>query len=123
MGLNIDEKGNIYIYKGDSGDIVVKGLPTDKSYKVYFTIKDLKNRTVNSLEVMSNNKPSVTFSITSEFSSLLEIPKNEEIGFYSYGMKTVDEDGYEDTLFVEGSCYGVTNRVFVFPEKVEVWCG
>ena len=32
MSLNIDEKGNIYIYSGDSGEIVVSGLPTDKNY-------------------------------------------------------------------------------------------
>lgn len=120
MSLNIDEKGNVYIYKGDSGDIIVSGLPTDKNYKVYFTIKDLKNKTVNSLDIMSNFKSSVTFSITSEFSEMLTIPKNEEIGFYSYGLKTLDEEGNEDTLFVDGSCYGTTNRVFVFPEKVEV---
>lgn len=120
MSLNIDDRGNIYIYKGDSGEIVVSGLPTDKNYKVYFSIKDLKNRTINSLDVMSNFNDSVTFSITSEFSDMLLVPKDEEVGFYSYGIKTIDDNGVENTLFVDGSCYGETNRVLVFPEKVEV---
>lgn len=121
MSLNIDEKGNIYIYKGDSGNIVVKGLPTDKNYKVYFTVKDLKKRTVaNCLEVFSNFKPSVTFSITSEFSNMLNIPKDEEVGFYTYGIKTIDDDENENTLFVDGCCYGEMNKIMVFPPKVEV---
>ena len=121
MSLNIDNKGNIYIYKGDSGDIVVKGLPTDQNYKVYLTIKDLKIRTVaNCLEVLSNYKSIVTFSITSEFSNMLTIPKDEVCGFYTYGIKTVDEDGDENTLFVDGCSYGEINRIIVFPEKVEV---
>lgn len=121
MSLNIDKNGNIYIYQGDSGEIVINGLPTDKNYNVYFTVKDLKNRTVaNRLEVQSNYNSSVTFSITSDFSSMLKIPKNEELGFYTYGLKTVDEDGDENTLFVEGCCYEDTNKVIVFSEKVEV---
>lgn len=121
MSLNIDDKGNIYIYKGDSGDIVVSGLPTDKNYNVYFTVKDLKNRTVAScLEIPTNYKSSVTFSITSNFSNMLKVPENEEVGFYFYGLKTVDEDGNENTLFVNDCCYGEQNKVIVFPPKVEV---
>lgn len=121
MSLNIDEKGNIYIYKGDSGEVVVSGLPTDKDYSVYFTVKDSKNKTVaNCLEVKSNYNSTVTFIITSEFSNLLTIPRNEEVGFYKYGLKTVDSDGVENTLFLEGCCYGDTNNIIVFPEKVEV---
>ena len=46
MSINIDEKGNIYIYKGDSGNIVLHGIPTTNNYKVYFTIKDLRNNIV-----------------------------------------------------------------------------
>ena len=121
MSLNIDEKGNVYIYSGDSGEIVVSGLPTDKNYNVYFMIKDLKNRVVaNILEVKSNFNSAVTFIITSEFSKNLTVPKNEEIGFYNYGIKTVDDEGVENTLFVEGCCYEDSNMVLVFPEKVEV---
>lgn len=121
MSLNIDEKGNIYIYQGDSGDIVVSGLPTDKNYKVYFTIKDLDNKTVASrLEVESNYSDSVTFFLTSEYTSLLTVPKNEDVGFYKYGLKTVDAEGDENTLFVNDSCYEDINSIIVFAEKVEV---
>lgn len=121
MSLNIDKNGNIYIIQGDSGEVVVNGLPTDKNYQVYFVIKDLKNRVVaNCLQIQSNYNSTVTFSITPEFSSMLSVPKNEEVGFYTYGLKTVDEYGNENTLFVDGCCYEDTNKVIVFPEKVEV---
>lgn len=121
MSINIDEKGNIYIYKGDSGNIVLYGIPTNSNYRVYLTIKDLKNNTVgNPLEVTSNFSSTVTFSISSEFSDLLKVPKNESMGVYTYGIKTVDEEGHENTLFVKGCSYGEINKVFVFPEKVEV---
>lgn len=121
MGLNIDENGNIYIYRGDSGTVVVTGLPTDKNYRVWFAIKDLNGKTVATrLEVYSNYSSSVSFLISSEFSKMLTIPKNEEIGFYRYGLKTIDEEGDEDTLFVGDCSYGEYNNVFVFPEKVEV---
>lgn len=121
MSINIDEKGNIYIYKGDSGNIILSGIPTTNNYKVYFIIKDLKNNIVgNRLEVFSNFNPTVTFSISAEFSDLLKIPKDEDMGVYTYGIKTVDEAGHENTLFVKGCGYGETNKIFVFPEKVEV---
>ena len=121
LNLNIDKKGNVYIYSGDSGEIVVSGLPTDKNYTVYFMVKDSKNRVVsNVLEVKSNFNSTVTFIITSEFSSKLTIPKNEEVGFYTYGIKTVDDDGIENTLFVEDCCYEDSNMILVFPDKVEV---
>ena len=121
MSLNIDKKGNIYIYQGDSGEIVISGLPTDKNYRVCFSIKDINNKIVSELlEVMSNCNSQVIFSITSAFSLKLKIPKEEEVGFFSYGIKTIDEEGNENTLFVEGCGYGEKNKVIVFPQKVEV---
>jgi hypothetical protein len=121
MSLEIDKRGNIYIYKGDSGDIVVSGLPTDDNYRVLFTVKNYKNLTVGDvLEVQSNYLPSVTFSITSDFSKMLEIPYSEDIGVYFYGLKTIDSSKRENTLFVDDTTYGDINNIIVFPPKVEV---
>ena len=46
MSLSIDEDGTIYIHQGDSGEIVVSGIPTDKDYTVYFAIKDKDRKTI-----------------------------------------------------------------------------
>lgn len=121
MSLNVDKRGNIFIYQGDSGSVVISGLPTNKNYRVYFTVKDLKNKpVVEPLNVQSNYSSSVIFLITSEFSEKLRVPNGEELAFYHYGLKTVDEDGDENTLFVEGCSYGENNNIIVFPSKVEV---
>lgn len=121
MSLNIDDKGNIFIYQGDSGQVVVSGIPTDKNYDVFFMVKDLYNRQIGeSLKVVSNFCSNVRFMITSEFSNFLKIPEGEQAGFYTYGLKTKDDAGVENTLFVKGCCYGDLNHIIVFPKKVEV---
>lgn len=120
MAINVDKKGNIYIHKGDSGDIVVKGLNPDKDYKVYFAIKNSKRETIGSeLVVNSNYKSFVTFTLISDFTDLLDVPKNEEFAIYYYGLKACDGDSIEDTLHVSNTYFGQLNKVIVFPKVVE----
>lgn len=120
MTLCIDEKGTIYINQGDSGDIVVTGLSTDKNYKVFFAVKNAKRETVGEeLVVDSNCNPAVTFRLTSEFTDLFDVPVDEFFKVYYYGLKLCTESGDEDTLFVADSDYGILNNIIVYPKMVE----
>ena len=120
MALNIDENGTIYIYQGDSGDIVVSGLSTDKDYQVYFSVKNSKRETIGSeLMVNSNYRSSVTFSLTSDFTNLFVVPEDEEFMVYNYGLKMCFDDTIEDTLLVANAEYGQLNNIIVFPKRVE----
>lgn len=120
MALNIGENGDVYIYQGDTGEIVITGLPTDKDYIVFLTIKDLKRKTIGSeLSINSNYKSFVKFILSSAFTDLLVVPEDEDNAIYTYGIKLCDGQGREDTLFVEKTTFGEPNRVIVYPKKVE----
>ena len=120
MALNIDDNGDVYIYQGDTGEIVVNGLPTNKDYTVYLTVKDIKRKTVGSeLSINSNFKSFVKFVLSSAFTNLMTVPDDEDCAVYTYGIKLCDGEGTEDTLFVENTTFGEPNRVIVYPKKVE----
>jgi len=120
MSLIIDDDGTMYLYQGDSGEVVVYGLDPEKKYTVYFAIQD-KNRKLigEELQVGVNNSDTVTFILTSEYTDLLEVSKQKPFEIYFYGIKAC-EDGTsrEDTLFVTGNTYGDLNQIIVFPRKV-----
>lgn len=119
MTINIDDKGNIFIHQGDSGEVVVTGLNTDKNYQIYFAVKNSKREPVGS-ELVANSdfKPSVTFFLNSSFTNLFTVPSNEEYEIYHYGIKSCFDD-IENTLQVEGVPFGSPNNIIVFPKKVE----
>lgn len=120
MAIDIDDEGNITLYKGDSGELVVRGLNTDKNYEVYFAIHD-ENRNLigEELKVNSNKNPSVVFFLTPEYTDLLAVQKDEDNAIYYYGLKVCTPNGYEETLLVENSEIGALNRITVYPKKVE----
>lgn len=120
MSLNINEQGNITLYQGDSGEIVVSGLDTSKNYTVYLAILDEKGNLVgNELQVTSNKNDFVVFSLTADFTDLLKVPKGKNYALYTYGIKVCDtETKTEDTLIVENGNYGDKNLIIVYPRKV-----
>ena len=120
MSLNINEQGNITLYQGDSGEIVVSGLDTSKNYTVYLAILDEKGNLVgNELQVTSNKNDFVVFSLTADFTDLLKVPKGKNYALYTYGIKVCDtETKTEDTLIIEGSNYGDKNLIIVYSRKV-----
>jgi hypothetical protein len=120
MTLNIDENGTVYIHQGDSGEIHVIGIPTDKNYRVYLAIRDLSRKPIgNEFMVFSEYQNSVKFTIPSSFTDLLTVSDDEHIAVYHYGLKICDNNGLEDTLFVSKSDYGKPNNIIVFPKVVE----
>lgn len=121
MAFVIDESGNITLIQGDSGQLTINGLQTDKNYTVYLGIQDAKRNTIGTeLSVESNNEPSVIFDLIPELTDLLTVKKSEEYSTYYYGIKVCDEDSnFEDTLIIGNSNIGDLNTITVYPKKVE----
>lgn len=120
MAFTIDNNGNITMIQGDSGSLVITGLDSKENYKVFFAIQDKTRKAVgNELIVNSNKSNSVIFELTSEYTDLMTVPKNENFAIYYYGIKICDNDGFEDTLLLGNSKLGELNTITVFPKKVE----
>lgn len=117
----IDKDGTMYLYQGDSGEVVITGLDSSVNATVYFAIQDMERNTIGEeLQVAVNNSDTVTFILTSEFTDLLKVPKNKPYQMYFYGVKVCEQgDVTEDTLFIENSTYGDLNPIIVYPKKVK----
>lgn len=120
MSLEVDEKGIISLYQGDSGEIIVSGLDNTKSLVVYFAIQDKNRRLIgDELKVVASNTDSVSFFLTPDYTDLLEVPVNKSYEIYYYGIKVCEnETKVEDTLFIENSSFGDLNQIIVYPKKV-----
>ena len=126
MSIEVTKNGIIKIIQGDTGSIVVDGIPTNKNYKVYLAIRK-KDRTLVTpeLELDSDMKDFVEFEITKEISTLLEVPSNAMCQIYYWGVKLCDPDtGKEDTMRIgecccDGGYFGKWNRIYAYPKIVE----
>lgn len=119
--FNIDERGNITCTQGDSGEVVINGLPTDKNYQVYFAIQNEKRQPVGSeIMVNSNGASSATFVLSADLTDLLTVPRNEETATYYYGIKLCHEGtGLEDTLILGTQSDGERATITAYPKQVE----
>lgn len=119
MSLIIDNDGTISLYQGDSGELVVSGLDSEKNYTVCFAIQDKdRNLIGEELQVAVTNSDTVTLILTPEFTDLLNVPKNKPYEIYFYGIKACEEGDIENTMFVADTTYGDLNRIIVYPRKV-----
>lgn len=121
MAFTIDNNGNITLVQGDSGELVVTGLPTDQNYKVYFAIQDENRKPIGSEIVVNSNKSdSVIFVLLGTLTDLLTVKKGEDTAMYYYGIKLCsEEENTEDTLLLGDSNIGDRNPITVYPKKVE----
>ena len=121
MSMIIDNDGTISLYQGDSGELVVSGLDSEKNYTVYFAIQDIdRNLIGEELQVAVTNSDTVTFILTPDYTDLLTVPKNKPYEIYFYGIKACETDNkIENTMFVADSTYGDLNRMIVYPQKVK----
>lgn len=121
MSLIIDKDGTISLYQGDSGELVISGLDSTKSYIVYFAIQDANRKLVGEeLQVAVNNADNVTFVLTPQYTDLLTVPSNKPYEIYFYGVKACETGtSREDTLFISDSTYGDLNRLIAYPKKVK----
>ena len=121
MSLIIDKDGTISLYQGDSGEVVVSGLDSNKNYTVYFAIQDAdRNFIGQELQVGVSNSSTVTFILTSVLTDQLKVPPNKPFEIYFYGIKACENDSLiENTLFVANDTFGDLNRIIVYPRKVK----
>lgn len=121
MSIAIDAEGTITLYQGDTGEIIVNGLDTEKNYTVYLSVRD-KNRNPigDEFRKTSNQRPSVSFFLDSDFTNKLTVPQRADYETYYYGIKVCELGAFtEDTLFIAGKSYGESNRMVVYPKQVE----
>ena len=118
-----EETGNIECIQGDSGQIVLSGLPTDRDdYVVYFAfIQQNKKPFGSEIAVDCNGASSVTIDVTPEFTDVLSVSSDDEVAEYYYGIKLCTADGKkEETLLIgNNSNPSVFNTVTVYPKRVE----
>ena len=121
MAFIVDDSGNITLIQGDSGTLVVNGLPTDKNYTVYFGIRDSKRNPIGSeIQVQTNGASAVSFVLSAALTDLLTVRTNEDTAEYYYGVKLCyNNDGTEDTLILGDNDLSFTNTITVYPKRVE----
>lgn len=121
MAFIVDDYGNITLVQGDSGQLTVNGLNTDKNYTLYLAIQDSKRNPIGSeIVVNSNGAESVIFVLSPELTNLLTVKRRDESAEYYYGIKVCDEStDFEDTLLIGDSQIGDVNTITVYPKKVE----
>ena len=115
-----DADGTITTYQGDTGDLIINGIPVDQNYRVYFAIQDKKRNLIgDELQVAANKTSSIVFFLTSDYTDLLTVPQGKQYEIYTYGIKACEtESSTEDTLFVSDGNYGTQNMIIVYPRKV-----
>lgn len=121
MAFVYDDDGNITLYQGDSGSIPFEDIPTDKNYKVYFSIYDTDRNIIgDEIYLMSNNQSNITIEIPASLTDLLTVGEYDDYTEYYYGLKICDIDtGWEDTLLIGNSDIGDLNTITVYPKKTE----
>lgn len=119
MAIFVDSSENIKIYRGDTGNIKIIGLPKDKDVKVSFAISDDETDKII-LEKQLNTKgaESVVFALSAEDTELMEILPEEKYHIYYYGVKLSDESGSEDTLIPRVTFDDQKNPIFQKPNKI-----
>ncbi len=121
MAFQVDSNGNITLVQGDSGELSISGLPTDKNYTVYFAIQDENRKPIgDEIGLEANGQGTVIFVLTGNLTDKLTVKRGDDTAEYYYGIKLCDENGYlEDTLLIGNSQIGELNIITVYPKKVE----
>lgn len=124
MAFLVDNKGNITLVQGDSGELIITGIPTNHDYECFLSFYNSARKTISDqIKVNSLQSDKVTFFIPATTTDELKVKNNEETAEYFYGVKIChkDEFGYdhEDTLVIGDTDIGDLNTVTVYPKKVE----
>ena len=94
MPIFKDNQQGIYLKKGDTGNIGISGIPTDKSYSVYMSIYNEDTNTILKEILMSNyNQPEGTGSFIIDTTISDSLP----VGEWVYAIK-ICASGSEDTI-------------------------
>lgn len=93
MTIYATKEGNLHVRQGDTGNIVITGIPTDRIYSVYFSVYNPENNRILVETSVSSEQATgkATFAINETFSNALRV------GEWEYGIKICSQ-GTEDTL-------------------------
>lgn len=123
--MSIYKKGcyDLYMYQGDTGNIMIKGLPETYDFDMYFQVSKQSGEILISKMVSSKEQSSVVISISADESDRLEV------GTYNWGVKLCyDRDGHmtEETLIPPLANTSATPTSFrskailsIYPKQVE----
>jgi len=112
---------NLWLYQGDTGNILFSGLPMDKAYTVYMSIFDEDGeKIIKEITATSFNQATgvATFVVDEDASNSLQV------GEFTYALK-ICSDGSEDTVIPETKLEdGVYSQeaapsFIVYPKRVE----
>lgn len=85
---------DIYLKKGDTGNVHISGIPTDKFYTIYMSIyNEESNSIITEITAVNYNQAQGTADII--FNE--EISNSLPVGDWVYGIK-ICADGSEDTV-------------------------
>lgn len=83
-----DKQKNIYLFKGDSGSLIFKNLPTDKNYTLFFAIVDEETgKIINEIFTNTLYLSEITLDIPVTFTNDLKIDSGESERIFKYGVK------------------------------------
>lgn len=121
MSFVMNSDFSITTYQGDTGQIVVNGLPVDKEYIVYFAIQNADREIIGQeVSVEANKNSSIVFNLSGTLTNLLIVPEDSKKATYYYGIKLCTADGkIEDTLILGEGGIGDLNPIYVYPRKVK----
>lgn len=115
-----NENKSIYMRQGDTGNIIISGIPKDKAYSVYMSIYNLDENTIIAEKLATTFTQSTgiaIFTYDETFSNALPV------GDWAWGLKICAADGSEDTLvprttIVNGKIVPGTYPAFTVDYKV-----
>lgn len=126
MASIVESSGNITMYQGDSIEIVINGIPTDKNYTVVFAAQNEQRESIGAeIPVQSLEQPSVTIKLLGNYTNQFTVEDDKKSQKYYYGIKLCYKDeenpanSTEDTLLLGESVIGGLNTITVYPRKVE----
>lgn len=121
MAFTVDNIGNITLVQGDSGELTITNIPTDRNYTLYFAIQNENRQPIGQeIAVESNYGDSVILFIAGTLTDLLSVPIDEETATYYYGIKLCyASDLLQDTLLLGNSNMGSKSTITVYPRKVQ----
>ena len=120
MAFYMDDEANLTLVQGDSGHIVVSGIPKDKNYTVCLAFSNKRRQILSEISMNSNNKDTIDFFVSGKTTDAFIVPLNKETETYYYGVKIcLTTDQSEDTVALGNNDITVTNTITVYPKRVE----
>lgn len=114
---------DLKLYCGDTGNLKISNLPTDKNYNVYLQVLNSKTQAkVFEIMVQSQQANNVIFSIDAAHSDLLTVSNINTPETYYWSIKLCDSvTGTEDTVIPKTVVDPITgNATFSKPYKLIV---